>query len=214
MHLDADRIGYLLEIGSGNGRFLSDMMALGWHVYGIEPDPRAAKFAKDIYGISLHTGNIESASFPSNHFDAISMNHVIEHIHNPVSLLTECNRVLKPRGCITIITPNIESLGHRIFNKYWRGLEPPRHLNIFSSHSITQCLRRAGFNIEELRTTSRSARGIFVSSILARNGHSYDTSDITWPHRIIGLLFHTFEGTINNIYGYLGEEIYIRGVKT
>src|SRR5208283_4697550 len=113
--------------GCGDGRFLALMRDAGWDVYGIEPDPVAAKVAQRELGTSVTVGALEDAGFPDEAFDAVTLSHVIEHVHDPVALLAECRRVLKPDGSVVIVTPNIRSLGHQKFQSLWRGLEPPRH---------------------------------------------------------------------------------------
>jgi 2-polyprenyl-3-methyl-5-hydroxy-6-metoxy-1,4-benzoquinol methylase len=160
MCLDGGRKGTLLDVGCGNGRFLLLMREAGWEVRGVEPDPVAAKIAQEENGIPVTVGALDDAELPDESFDAITLNHVIEHVHDPVALLSQCRRVLKPKGTAVIVTPNIESLGHETFGCCWRGLEPPRHLHLFSLRALRACCERAGMRIQVLRTSARSARGI------------------------------------------------------
>ena len=44
-----------------------------------------------------------------------------------------------------LVTPNVASLGHRLFQSAWRGLEPPRHLHLFAPQSMRTSLSQAGF---------------------------------------------------------------------
>ena len=43
-------------------------------------------------------------------------------------------------GCYggEIATPNLEALGHRAFGRDWVGLDPPRHLVLFTTASLTE----------------------------------------------------------------------------
>jgi 2-polyprenyl-3-methyl-5-hydroxy-6-metoxy-1,4-benzoquinol methylase len=45
------------------------------------------------------------------------MNHVIEHVSDPLALLRECYRILSPGGYVGIVTPNVKSLAHRLFRE-------------------------------------------------------------------------------------------------
>lgn len=74
----------------------------------------------------------------------------------------------KPNGKLILVTPNIKSLGHRVFGKNWRGLEVPRHLFIFSRQSLRICAELAGVKIQELRTSAKGARGIWSARYLVR----------------------------------------------
>jgi 2-polyprenyl-3-methyl-5-hydroxy-6-metoxy-1,4-benzoquinol methylase len=53
--------------------------------------------------------------YPDDHFDAVLLSEVIEHLNfNPLPVLQEINRILKPEGILYITTPNQASLGNRI----------------------------------------------------------------------------------------------------
>ena len=137
--------GNMLEIGCGSGDYMKYMKNLGWRVEGVEIDPAACRCAREENLLTVHEGTLESAVFPDNGFDAIVMNHVIEHIYNPVELLKECHRIIKPGGRVILITPNIESWGHSQFQENWRGLEPPRHIHIFSPRTMNKMAKLANF---------------------------------------------------------------------
>jgi 2-polyprenyl-3-methyl-5-hydroxy-6-metoxy-1,4-benzoquinol methylase len=105
-----------------------------------------------------------SAHFPDNSFDAVTMNHVIEHVSDPVALLAEVKRILKPDGRLVSITPNIQSLAHSLFGECWRGLEIPRHLQIFSLPALANCARKAAFTSVEATSSAANADVIFGGS--------------------------------------------------
>ena len=73
------------------------------------------------------------------------MAHVIEHVHHPVKVLRACYSLLKSGGFLWVETPNTASEGHRLFGTSWRGLEPPRHLMLFTPDSLHNALIAAGF---------------------------------------------------------------------
>ncbi|MFA5800902.1 MAG: class I SAM-dependent methyltransferase [Thermoleophilia bacterium] len=213
MELNASLRGSILDIGGGNGDFLSTMRDLGWQVYGVEPDQHAVKYAKEIYNLELHQGTLENAGFPDSYFDVVTMNHVIEHVHDPVELVRQCGQILKRGGRLVVVTPNVESVGHRLFKQFWRGLEPPRHLHLFSLKTIQQCAEQAGLNIEHLRTTTRSARSMFVGNWFLRKNKSYTNEEITWPLWISGVIFQFAEEISRKILKNAGEEIVLVCVK-
>lgn len=136
--------GRLLDVGCGSGDWLMFMRSLGWRVAGVDFDENALKVARE-KGLEVTCGALEQANFPEGTFDAVTLNHVIEHVPDPVQTLAECRRVLKPGGKLVLFTPNALSLGHRIFKQDWRGLETPRHLHIFSTRSMPALLELAGF---------------------------------------------------------------------
>jgi 2-polyprenyl-3-methyl-5-hydroxy-6-metoxy-1,4-benzoquinol methylase len=134
----------LLDIGCGNGDFLARAKDCGWDVEGVEVDPKAAEVAR-ARGLDVYVGSVDVVRDLYERFDGITLCNVIEHVHDPVALLGECYKLLKPGGWIWIETPNIESLGNKRFGENWRGLEPPRHLVIFNRSSLQRLLQVAGF---------------------------------------------------------------------
>jgi 2-polyprenyl-3-methyl-5-hydroxy-6-metoxy-1,4-benzoquinol methylase len=135
--------GRLLDVGCGSGEWLSWMRDLGWQVEGVDSDESANRIARQ-QGLVIHRGRVEQQRFPDNSFDAVTLNHVIEHVSDPVGTLAECCRILKKGGKLYLATPNSSSLGHRLFKQDWRGLEPPRHLHIFDPRSMAGLLDTAG----------------------------------------------------------------------
>ena len=134
----------LLDVGCGNGAFLAGMRDAGWSVQGLEPDATAAEQARS-GGIPVAIATFEDAPFEDGSFDAITLNHVVEHFHDPVAALRICRRLLAPGGTLWISTPNLQSRGHTVFGPDWIGLDPPRHLVLFTRSSLTSAVERAGF---------------------------------------------------------------------
>jgi 2-polyprenyl-3-methyl-5-hydroxy-6-metoxy-1,4-benzoquinol methylase len=168
MDLPAAQVGELLDVGCGNGSFLERMRALGWGVTGVDPDPGAVMYCEK-RGLHVFQGNISDVPAGAR-YDVITLNHVIEHVMDPVNLLSECARLLRPEGRVVLTTPNLLSLGHRWFKKDWRGLEVPRHFNIFSPSALKQCIGQAGLRLTSLRTETRLARMIYNPSAYAKKG--------------------------------------------
>jgi 2-polyprenyl-3-methyl-5-hydroxy-6-metoxy-1,4-benzoquinol methylase len=161
--LDAMPGGQLLDVGCGSGDWLSLMHELGWQVRGVDFDERAVQVARG-RGLEVACGTLEQGNYSDAIFDAVTLNHVIEHLPDPSSSMLECARILRQGGKIVVLTPNSASLGHRVFKGNWRGLEPPRHLHIFSFESIRAMLKKAGFKDIVIRPII--ARSVIYESTL------------------------------------------------
>ena len=144
LFLGQTKHGKLLDIGCGQGDFLLSMQDLGWGVCGVEIDKVALNIAKE-KKLNVYHYNSRSFEFPSDSFDLITLNNVFEHMNNLEEVFTEIYRILKKGGRLFIITPNKNSMSHRIFKEHWRGLEPPRHLQIMTSESLSKFLFERGF---------------------------------------------------------------------
>jgi 2-polyprenyl-3-methyl-5-hydroxy-6-metoxy-1,4-benzoquinol methylase len=187
MFLDDLKPGRLLDVGCGDGMFLNRMRQLGWTVDGVDFDAKAVANAKTKYGLDLHRGDLASAKFPGGSFDAITMSHVIEHVPDPLALMAEVQRILKPGGRLVLTTPNSGSFGHEKFQGYWFGVDPPRHLNLYSLNTLRECARRA--NLKVIRAVSTAANAdIFIGgsfSIRDSADHRTDAHPRPNPARIL-----------------------------
>ena len=132
----------LLDVGCGEGAFLAEMRRAGWDVQGLEPDATAAATARAA-GVPVVERPLEPHAFPSGSFDALTMNHVIEHLHDPIEALRICHDLLSPGRVLWIATPNLGSRGHDLFGRDWVGLDPPRHLVLFTRSSLARAVAKA-----------------------------------------------------------------------
>jgi 2-polyprenyl-3-methyl-5-hydroxy-6-metoxy-1,4-benzoquinol methylase len=175
MWLHGERRGRLLDIGAGSGWLIENMNALGWKAEGLDFDPRAVELAR-ARGLTVHRGGLLEAGFEPESFDAVTMSHNIEHVHDPVAWLAEARRVLRPGGRLALATPNTRSYLHRRFREHWFPLEPPRHLHLFNRQSLDAVLQRAGFTQYRLFTSSRDAPGVFLASRAIRKSGRCDAN--------------------------------------
>jgi SAM-dependent methyltransferase len=196
MYLGKNKPGRLLEVGCGNGHRLAQYRDLGWRVEGQEVDLKAAKLARQLYDLKIHLGPVEELRIPDATFDAIIMHHVIEHLHHPEMVLAECHRLLRTNGKLVVVTPNFESFGHRRFGADWRGLEPPRHIHIFSSKTVLKIAQDAGFRRCTLWTTAANAQGIAADSLYIQHANRHLVGDGLKPGILIAAILFQIWATI------------------
>jgi 2-polyprenyl-3-methyl-5-hydroxy-6-metoxy-1,4-benzoquinol methylase len=135
----------LLDVGSSHGAYVALMRELGWDAHGIELDADAVARAREA-GLPVRQGTMADLRPEiDGEFDFVTIGHVIEHAHDPIASLQAVRRVLSPGGKLWLATPNLRSLGCRVFGSRWRALDPPRHLVLFTPESLNAALQRAGF---------------------------------------------------------------------
>ena len=183
-YLDADSCAKVLDVGCGSGEWAIFMKSLGVDVEALDFDPLAVEAALE-KGISAHVGSLEDSAYPDNTFDLINLSHVIEHVPDPEETLRECERILKPHGIVAILTPNSESLGHRIFKENWRGIETPRHLHIMNARNMKDIVTMAG--LDEIKTYFNGfGCTIRESCAMARESSRKRT---TWASKLVEFCF-------------------------
>lgn len=162
-YLDGVRPGRVLDVGCGDGSRLGRLSMEGWSTVGVDVDGRAVEASRETIGASVQLGTIHDVE-QSTSFDAIIMFHVLEHVEDPEGTLLRARELLRPGGVLAITTPNAASWLHRIYGHRWRGLEPPRHLQVFAESGLRRILGDAGFAQLEISTTERNAGLLAVAS--------------------------------------------------
>jgi SAM-dependent methyltransferase len=157
--------GRLLDYGCGSGAFARWMKGAGYVVVGLEPFSLGEPLEEA--GLTLLRQPLESAESTLGTFDVITLWHVLEHVKNPVEVLTQLARHLAPDGRIIVSVPNFGSLQRTIFQGSWFHLDPPRHLLHFDDRTLRDCFRRAGLEpLEEKRFLPEYGSSGWVQSAL------------------------------------------------
>ena len=173
MWLEARGRGRLLDVGAGSGWLVAHMNSLGWQAEGLDFDAQAVHRAREM-GLTVHTGGLHEQRFPEASFDAVTMSHSIEHVHDPVGWLAEARRILRPGGRLSLATPNTRSFAHARFGEHWFALDPPRHLHLFNRASLGAALERAGFRGTRIFTSVRDANGTFIGARSIRQSGRFE----------------------------------------
>ncbi len=147
----------LLDIGCGGGDFLAMAGESGWRAEGIDVDPKAARYAK-ARGLQVLEGEIHSIGYSDSSFDAIRLNHVIEHLYDPLEVLRACHGFLRPGGVLWVATPDVGSSAHQQMRASWYHLDPPRHLVLIHKRLLLDVLSVTGFaQVDLLSPDTRSS---------------------------------------------------------
>ncbi len=136
----------LLDIGAGTGDFLNEAKKQGWDISGVETNPEAvARASEKQIGLK---GNVSELS--NQRFSAITLWHVLEHLHNPELRLAEYYKLLNSEGVLIIAVPNYKSWDAKHYKNFWAAYDAPRHLYHFSKESINR-LAGDNFRVETIK---------------------------------------------------------------
>lgn len=142
--------GSILDVGSGTGAFLNTMRKAAWEIKGLEPDEGARRKALELYGLHLDISE-ELFSLPGQSFDAITLWHVLEHVHELHAYITRLKELLRPGGILFIAVPNYTCHDEKVYREHWAAYDVPRHLYHFSPASMHTFLSLHGLRLNSIK---------------------------------------------------------------
>ena len=196
--------GNLLDVGCGTGAFLNEMKTAGWNITGLEPDETARKNAQELFGIHPQPSH-ELFQLPADSYDAITMWHVLEHVHQLHEYIEQLKNLLATSGRLIIAVPNYTSHDANHYQRFWAAYDVPRHLYHFSPQSMRVLMEKHGLQV--IRTKPMWFDSFYVSMLSEqyKNGGSNNIKAF-------------FTGLVSNIKALANNErcssvIYIIGKK-
>lgn len=129
-----------LDIGASSGEFVYLMKTRGAKAKGVEPHEGYSSYARDTLGVDIITGALQQIvdELPRNHYDLVSMFHVLEHLTDPVDALRKMASLLTPEGMLLIEVPDNARLSSPK-NTFFKA-----HTLYFTAHSLTSVANAAG----------------------------------------------------------------------
>ena len=163
--------GSVLDVGCGRGWTLHHLRELGWTVEGIELDDLAAQHARDGLHLPVSDGGFQVDDPREDHFDAIIIWHVLEHLPDAPRALATLARLLKPGGVLSLAVPNLASWQARATGYAWFHLDLPRHVWHFQADDLCRRLESLGLSIVAARHLSWEQNPFgWLQSLLNRLG--------------------------------------------
>ena len=164
--------GKFLDVGCATGFFISGIRDhSGWEVYGTDFGESAVRFARETLNLEVRQGDLSDAGFPDAMFDYVHVNNVLEHVLDPVSLLRECKRVLKPDGIFFLSVPNGYNDSLDLIDFYKAEKKPARsksgHIFFFPAKTLLRLFNDHGLVIQKKKTYSLK-RGLRNAGVLPR----------------------------------------------
>lgn len=131
------KTGQILDVGTGTGFFLNEMKSAGWQTTGTEKSEDARLFSKNEFGLNV-LDTEELFTLKNESFDAITLWHVLEHIHRLNENMQKFKELLKPQGKLIIALPNHNSYDARHYKEFWAAWDVPRHIWHFGPEQMKQ----------------------------------------------------------------------------
>ncbi|MCP1337948.1 class I SAM-dependent methyltransferase [Futiania mangrovi] len=164
----------VLDMGAGSGEFVFFAQELGLEARGVEPNRSYSAYCREVLGIDVTSGGIEDVDFAPGSFDFIRLNHVLEHMADPVASLERLASWLAEDGVLYVEVPDI--VGYAA-TKSRGNIFHYGHIHNFSAWTLRAAAGRAG--LAELDTV-QEARRDFAGTCFVR-GRTWDVSETPNP---------------------------------
>jgi 2-polyprenyl-3-methyl-5-hydroxy-6-metoxy-1,4-benzoquinol methylase len=143
----------LLDVGAGLGVFPYRMKQAGWDCVALDMDERLAAHHREVAGVQAFVGDVRNVDGIGS-FDLVTFNKVLEHVDEPIEMLTSIGRLLGPDGLVYVELPDGEAAEAegKEREEFLLG-----HKHVFSRASYALLIANAGFELltcERLREPS------------------------------------------------------------
>lgn len=151
--------GRMLDVGCGEGFALAWFQERGWSVHGLDFSSAGVAVQNPDLLPRLSTGDVfeklDEQMARGERYDLVWLNHVVEHVVDPVGLLRALRRLVTPSGVLVVTAPNDGSdlqedlLAHGdIPERFWVAL--PDHLAYFTADSLRNTAEATGWACRDI----------------------------------------------------------------
>lgn len=173
-----------LDIGAGSGHGCRALRDLGWDAIAVDfniPEARAP-------GVPYIRSDLARLPLADDSFDFVIGSNVLEHVYQPVEVLSSWRRLLSSTGTLAVAVPNFASLDSRMFGPDWHGLlSIPRHLVHFTPRSLKLAFKLAGFQAIRVNSLPYPSSGGSVSQRVGVAASRLRGSQLLVASAILGL---------------------------
>ena len=148
--------GDILDLGAGNGIFSLAAKQNGFDVISVEQNENSINIAKKL-GIKIISADLNSklSMRLASQVDNITLNHVMEHIVDPIRFLISLRENIHSQTKVVIVMPNSDSIWRYIFKEKWYGWDPPIHVHLYNKRSLKIIMKKIGYKIDFLSSLNR-----------------------------------------------------------
>lgn len=164
--------GRIFDVGAGDCRHFDEVgRGANFTFAGVEINPAMASEARR-RGYDVETGTLEELDLGRHEgrYDLVSMNHVLEHVVDPLEVVRRARRLLRPGGWLVGELPTISSWEHAIFGPTWAGYHYPRHLQMFSTSGLEALFAKVGLEAVRCRATPHAQIALSLQNVLVARG--------------------------------------------
>ncbi len=141
----------ICDVGCGPGTLLTEAKKRGYYTFGVEPNKRCHKFLEE-KSIDYTGEFFPLKKHVRKKFDCVFLLNALEHMRDPLQIVLEIKKLLKPSGIIYISVPCINALINRIMHEKAGVFAGHSHIQFFSIKTLPMLLEKTGFEVLEYET--------------------------------------------------------------
>jgi 2-polyprenyl-3-methyl-5-hydroxy-6-metoxy-1,4-benzoquinol methylase len=149
--------GSLLDVGCGEGFALAWYSQSGWTVAGLDFSSAGLRAMNPELADRLETGdlftNLSERIERGQRYDLVYLNNVLEHVLDPVGLLTKLRKLVSADGVLVVTVPNDDTHYHDTLieevlvpGPFW--IVVPDHISYFNSNTLRQTAESTGWSVQ------------------------------------------------------------------
>ncbi|MFN3649141.1 MAG: class I SAM-dependent methyltransferase [Armatimonadota bacterium] len=185
----------LLDVGSGDGRFLLAARQAGFACEGVDISPELAADAQRASGVPVHVGALPELRLPAESFDVVNLDLVLMYVPDPLALMQEIARLLAPGGICRVREFLNDSLNARMHGPRW-WFYADTTLRAYSRKSMSALARRSGLVTARVFRGTDATRETWRSQLRHRSGKGALESDLRYLLRRAHLLGRPLAGEV------------------
>jgi 2-polyprenyl-6-hydroxyphenyl methylase/3-demethylubiquinone-9 3-methyltransferase len=177
-----------VDIGCSRGQFVGFAARAGYTAEGVEPAPDIAAAARES-GLNVRSGFLQDQRYPDAGFDGASLFEVVEHLRDPLPLMREIRRILKPGAVLLVSTGNTASWTVAVMGARWDYFHIEKdggHVSFFNPGSLSTLAQRAGFETACIETARVKFHEKPETHPFVYTGGKLVAELLNWPARLAG----------------------------
>lgn len=148
----------LLDIGSGSGEFVYLLRRMGVEAIGLEPSDDYTRYCRESLDIPIIQSVFEKAEIAKGSYQILTLHHVLEHLHTPLTALARFNQWLEIGGYLVIDVPNLMKDDRAPQHRFHYA-----HIYNFTPNTLCALAKKAGFSLAEGQQANSTAL-VFVKT--------------------------------------------------
>src|SRR5215510_4105076 len=139
--------GSALEIGCSTGFFLDELLERGFReVHGVEPSVEAIEMASPQVKPNITSGFFKAGLFEEKKFGLVCSFQTLDHLSDPLDVVSVARDILKPGGLAYFITHNVDGLQARLLGEKSPIIDV-EHIYLFNKKTLRRLLETARFQV-------------------------------------------------------------------